>query len=102
MGAVFTPVDLESEDLIARVVGGSPGWEAGIRNGDVLTRIGELDVTKWRTDPNVLPLARFWSRAAGTKLDLTLRRGKQVFKTEAVLRQILPPEASFSGNIPHE
>jgi hypothetical protein len=102
LGAVFTPVDLQSEDLIARVVRGSPGWEAGIRNGDVLTRIGELDVTKWRTDPIVLPLGRFWSRAAGTKLDLTLRRGKQVFKTEAVLRQILPPEASLSGNVPHE
>jgi hypothetical protein len=92
LGAVFTPVDLQSEDLIARVVRGSPGWEAGIRSGDVLTRIGELDVTKWRTDPPVLPLSRFWERAAGTKLELTLRRGKEVFKTEVVLRQILSPE----------
>jgi hypothetical protein len=102
LGALFTPVDLEHEDLIARVVRGGPGWVAGIRNGDVLTRIGELDVTKWRTDPNVLPLGRFWSRAAGTKLELTLRRGKEVFKTVVVLRQILPPEASLSGNVPHE
>lgn len=102
LGAVFTPVDLESEDLIARVVRGSPGWEAGIRNGDVLTRIGEMDVTKWRTDPNVLPLGRFWARATGTKLQLTLRRGKEVFKTAVVLRQILPPEAILSGNVPHK
>ena len=102
LGAVFTPVDLQSEDLIARVVRGSPGWEAGIRNGDVLTRIGELDVTKWRTDPAVLPLSRFWARAAGTKIELSLRRGKEVFKTEVVLRQILSPETSSLGNISHE
>jgi hypothetical protein len=102
LGAVFTPVDLESQDLIARVVRGSPGWEAGIRDGDVLIRIGDLDVTKWHTDPTVLPLGRFWSRAAGTKLDLTLRRGNQVFRSEAILRQILPPEKSVSGKVPHE
>jgi hypothetical protein len=102
LGAVFTPVDLQSEDLLARVVRGSPGWEAGIRNGDVLTRIGELDVTKWRTDPAVLPLSRFWARAPGTKLELTLKRGKEMFKTEVVLRQILSPETGSLGNVSRE
>jgi S1-C subfamily serine protease len=102
LGAVFAPVDLQSEDLIARVVHGSPGWKAGIRNGDVLISIGELDVTKWRTDPAVLPLGRFWERAPGTKLELTLRRGKEMFKTEVVLRQILSPETGSSGNVSHE
>jgi hypothetical protein len=93
LGAVFVPADLQSEDLVAHTVPGSPGWEAGIRDGDVLSRIDDLDVTKWRTDPNVLPLSRFWDQSAGTSLNLTLKRGKETFKTRVVLRQILPPES---------
>jgi hypothetical protein len=94
LGAVFAPVNLQSEDLIAHVVEGSPAWTAGIRNGDMLTRIDDLDVTKWRTDPAVLPLGRFWTRPAGTKLQLTLKRGTQEFKAQVVLRQILSPQIS--------
>lgn len=94
LGAVFVPRDLESDDLIAHVVNSSPATEAGIGNGDVLTRIEELDVTKWRTDPAVLPLGRFWERPPGTKLELALKRGKKVFTANVVLRQILSPEIS--------
>jgi hypothetical protein len=101
-GAVFVPRDLQSADLIGYVVEGSPAWEAGIRNGDVLTRIADLDVTRWRTDPAVLPLARFWTRPPGTKLELTLRRGKKVFEAEIVLRQILSPKKGPSLQVQHE
>jgi C-terminal processing protease CtpA/Prc len=58
MGAVFTPPGLQGDDLVARVVDGSPAHEAGIRNADVLLRVGELDATKWRTDPAVNPFTR--------------------------------------------
>lgn len=102
LGAVFAPFDLQSEDLIGRVVNGSPAWVAGIRSGDLLTHIGRLDVTKWRTDPAVLPLTRFWVRPPGTKLELTLRRSNEVFKTEVILRQILSPDISSSAKAPHE
>jgi hypothetical protein len=94
LGAVFVPQNLQSEDLIAHVVDGSPAYEAGIRNDDVLLKIDELDATKWRTDPNVLPLSRFWNSPAGTKLELTLKRGDKIFKTTAVLRNILPPDST--------
>ena len=60
LGAVFVPANLQSSDLVAHVVEGSPAYEAGVRNDDVLLRIDDLDATKWRTDPRVLPLSRFW------------------------------------------
>lgn len=93
LGAVFAPANLETEDLVGHVVEGGPAWQAGIRNGDVLTRIGDLDVTQWRTDPHVLPLTRFWTQSPGTKLHLTLRRSDKEFTADVVLRQILGPTA---------
>jgi S1-C subfamily serine protease len=98
LGAAFVPRDPKNDDLVAHVVDGSPAYEAGIRNDDVLLKIGELDATKWRTDPKVLPLSRFWNSPAGTKLELTLKRGDKVFKTTAVLRNILPPDAPKNSN----
>ena len=91
LGAVFVPRDPQNDDLVARVVKGGPAEAVGIRDGDVLLKIGKLDVIKWRTNPKVLPLTRFWERPAGTQLELTLRRGDRVFKTVAVLRDILMP-----------
>ncbi|MDB6028175.1 MAG: pdz domain [Verrucomicrobiales bacterium] len=92
LGAVFTPVDLQtSDDLIAHVITNSPAYNAGIRNGDVLLKIDTLDVTKWRTDPNVLPLTRFWERPAGSNLKLELRRGGEKTTVDVVLQQILSP-----------
>ena len=98
IGAIFVPQDMQSNDLVAHVVNGSPAYEAGIRNDDVLLKIGELDVTKWRTDSNVLPLSRFWESTARTKLELTLKRGDKIFKTTAILRNIVPPDAPKNSN----
>jgi hypothetical protein len=94
LGAVFVPPDMQGGDLVAHLINGSPAYEAGIRNGDVLLKVGDLDVTKWRTDPTVLPLTRFWERPPGTRLDLTLKRGARTFTSTPVLRQILFPDAS--------
>lgn len=93
LGAVFVPRNLQEDDLVAEVIDGSPASTAGIRNGDNLLKIGNLDVTRWRTDPNVLPLSRFWDSPAGTKLELTLKRGDNTFITTATLRNILAPAA---------
>jgi hypothetical protein len=94
LGAVFTPKNLESQDLIGYVVEGTPAYQAGIRNGDILLRIGTLDVTKWRTDPRVLPLTRFWEQPAGTELHLTLMREARQFECVVELRDILRPRRS--------
>ena len=96
LGADFVPLDLKSDDLVACVVDGSPGYEAGIRNGDILLKIDEQDATKWRTrekrnDP-------FREQPAGTRLQLTLKRGNKIFTATAVLRNILAPNATKSPN----
>jgi S1-C subfamily serine protease len=97
LGADFLPAN-SSDDLIAHVVNGSPAYEAGIRNGDVVLKEGDRDVTKWRTDTNPPPEIRPVQQPAGTKLELTLKRGGKIFKTTAVLRNILPPDATKNSN----
>jgi hypothetical protein len=58
---------------------------------------GKQDVTNWR-DPNIKINTPFSEQPAGTKLELTLKRGDKVFTTTAVLRNILPPDASKNSN----
>jgi len=91
LGAVFVPSDARSDSLIAHLANGGPAQQAGVCNGDVLLKIGNLDVTKWRSDPAVSPLSHFWMQPAGTKLDLTLKRQSATFRTTVMLRQILGP-----------
>ena len=91
LGAVFVPANEQSDTLVARLVKNSPAQEAGIRDGDILLRIGELDATKWRSDPAISPLGQFWRQPPGTRLDLTLKRQSETFKTTVMLRQILGP-----------
>ena len=100
LGAVFAPRDMGDANLVAHVIEGSPAYDAGLRNGDVLLKVGDLDVTRWRTDPTVLPLSRFWERPPGTKLDLAFKRDTQTIKATAVLRQILAPDASSPAKAP--
>lgn len=89
LGAVFVPLNPEtSNDLIARVAKGSVADLAGIRNGDQLLKIGDLDATKWRSDPAVLPLHRFWNQPAGTKLRLRLKRDSEPYETEITLKDV--------------
>ena len=89
MGAVFVPPGADDDQLIAHVAVPSPASEAGIRDGDVLLKIDDLDVTKWRTRPGILPFSRFWSRPAGTRLGLTLQRKGAPYRTTVILRNFL-------------
>ena len=94
LGAVFTPRDIKGGDLIAHVIKGAPADAAGIRDGDVLLKIGDLDATKWQTDPRILPLSRFWSQSAGTKLDLSYRRQERLTNAIVELKEIFPRTVS--------
>ena len=91
LGAVFVPDDVSSENLYAHVVEGSPAYKAGLRNRDILESVNDLDVTKWRTDSRVLPLSRFWSAPAGTKLELTYSRKGIGYRTNVELSDIFTP-----------
>ncbi len=97
-GAVFVPRDGYGNDLGACVAEGGPAWNAGIWQGDVLLKIGELDVSKWQTDPAILPLSRFWERPPGTRFELSILRGDTIRKFSVRLQQILPPESSEPSN----
>jgi hypothetical protein len=94
LGAVFTPRDIKGGDLIARVIKGTPADAAGIRDGDVLLKIGDLDATQWQTDPRILPMSRFWEQPANTKLDLTYRRKAWVTNAIIELKEIFPRAVS--------
>jgi hypothetical protein len=98
LGAVFVPHDLQSDDLIAHVIVGSPAYEAGIRDGDILLKEGNQDVTNWRTDTNALPDVQSREQPAGTKFELTLKRGDKIFTTMAILRNIIPPDSAENSN----
>jgi hypothetical protein len=47
LGALFLPPDSKSTTLVAFVAKPSPAFAAGVRDGDVLTRLDEIDVTRW-------------------------------------------------------
>ena len=97
--------------MLATVLDGSPAYEAGVRNGDVLSGVDVprqpnpktntyyqhlfqgLRVTG-RADPksSTPPIQAIFEGPAGTKLTITLERGSQTVKATAVLRDIVAPE----------
>ena len=79
----------QTNQAAAWVVDGSPAYEAGVRNGDVLLQVDEVTVRGWTDDW----LSRFYM-PAGTKLKLTLQRDGKIFTTTATLREILQPSSN--------
>lgn len=75
--------------MLAQVVEDGPAHLAGVRNGDVLLRIGEAVISKWTADG--VPLYQFWERPPGTPLDLTVKRGEEIMNLRVVLQEILAP-----------
>ena len=84
LGAVFVPTFEHTNEGVARVVKGSPAYEAGIHNGDVLLKVDDAPAKGWDWSW----LHRF-NMKAGTKLKLTLKREGKEFQTTATLREIL-------------
>ncbi len=89
LGAVFAPKSMEAgDDLVAHVAAGSVAYRAGIRDGDVLLRVGDRDTTKWRTDPDVLPLLKRLLAQPGTQLLLMLKRGDKTYQARVSLAEV--------------
>ena len=82
LGAVFAP-KYPNTNNVAYVATGSPAYEAGIRNDDILLN-QEANGS--------------FEQPAGTKISFTLKRGNKIFKTTAVLRNILPPDTVTNSN----
>jgi hypothetical protein len=78
LGAVFVPDDTEEDGWIAHVAEGSPAFEAGIRDGDVLLRSGDHNYSGWRATPVEVSVSGRPDPPPGTEVELTLRRGQHV------------------------
>lgn len=89
LGAIFVPTVTHTNKAVAWVITGSPAYQAGVRNGDILLQVDKIPVTGW-TDSW---LSRF-EMPAGTKLYLTLQRDGKKFKTTVTLREILQPSTN--------
>lgn len=93
LGAVFIPENMNSSKLLTAVVAaGSPAAKAGIQDGDALMRLGDMDITQWRTQPGILPLGRFWVQPAGTRIPLEIQRDGKSLKIEVRLENFLDAE----------
>ena len=88
-GVVFVPADKDAVDLTAHVVEDGPAYRAGVRDGDVLLKVDNQDVTLWKVDSSIKPQARFRQEPAGTRLQLTMRRGHKEFRAAVTLEDIL-------------
>ncbi len=92
IGAVFTTEDLEhGQDLIAHVLPGTPAYEAGVRDGDILQKIDSVDMTGWRTN-SAARSGRFFEQPAGSRITLTLKRGTEAIQVMVTLRDLLGPK----------
>lgn len=94
LGAVFVP-----PCQIAHVVQGGPAWQAGIRNGDLLTRVGESDLIKRAAAGAAISVNEIWKLPAGTKFKLGWKRGTNEFSGEVVLKEILHGERGAAVSV---
>jgi membrane-associated protease RseP (regulator of RpoE activity) len=86
LGAVFTPTMYHRDEFLAWVIPGSPAYDAGIRNGDILLQVDGIRITTW----SETWLHKF-ELPAGTKLHFSLQRNGTNFEAVATLRNILQP-----------
>lgn len=92
-GAVFVPRDPghgKGSEVVAHVLEGGPAYDAGIRDGDIVTQFAGQSSGNWHQGP----MTASATRPAGSKLELTLKRGEKTFSTVVELRDLFPPAAS--------
>lgn len=85
IGAEFVPADLEKPGyFIAHVMSGSPAFEAGIRNGDILVNFDGFDGTNTFSSQSL-------RSSAITKFKFTLIRGEKEYQTVVLPRELIGP-----------
>jgi len=100
LGAVFIPKDLQSTNLIAHVASKSPAEKSGVKNGDILLKINNLDVALWQSNPEIRNSLRdSFASPAGTKLRLELQRGTDVTNIVVTLRDIIGPRSTVNAKV---
>ena len=89
LGATFVPKSMDSAELVAKVLTNGPGYRCGIRNGDILLKVDDIDMTKWRDDPDIWK-SRFWYAEPGTRYNLELKRNGKKIALQVTLEEIFP------------
>lgn len=87
LGASFPPTSLESDKLVGYILENTPAYRAGLRTGDVLLRVDNIDMTQWRINPSILK-REFWTAEAGTKYELEIERNGKKHVFTVVLEEI--------------
>jgi hypothetical protein len=88
LGATFLPSSLESDRLVARVLINTPAHRAGLRSGDILKKVDNIDMTRWRSDPEIWK-KDFWEGRPGTKYIIEVERGQERISFPVSLEEIL-------------
>ena len=99
VSAAFGPWRDQTNLFTACVINGSPAYESGIRDGDILLKVDGQDVKQWLDNPGTR-----WSSdrdhsgiqrthpstnsPGGAVVELTLRRRDQVFQVTVLQRGI--------------
>jgi hypothetical protein len=86
-GVVFLPDNSRPDEFVALVGDGSPAYEAGIRTGDVVLEMDEINHTEMS---DIRVMNRLWM-SAGRKVIIKIRRDGKIFPTTVILRDILVP-----------
>jgi 2-alkenal reductase len=71
---------------VTRVVPGSPAQDAGMQNGDIITRIGDADINQDRSFANAL-----FRYQPGDRVELEIIRDGQQLLVQIVLGQTTSP-----------
>jgi tetratricopeptide (TPR) repeat protein len=96
LGAIFLKLDGESDNLTARVAERSSAARAGLRDGDVLSKIDGKDIASLSRQP-LFNMEDFWRKPAGTTYRLEVKRGDAMVSLSVRLEDVLRPA---SGGIP--
>jgi len=92
LGAVFTLLGPDGESLVAHVADGTPAYQAGLRNGDIITKINNVYRLNWEKHPS-LGLPDFvWP--SGTKITFQILREGGHYLLFARLRDLIGPDSS--------
>jgi len=88
LGATFLPSSLESDSLVGHVLKNTPAYQAGLRSGDILMKVDNIDMTKWRSDPEIWK-KEFWEAKPGTKYIIQVERNGKKLLFPVTLGEIL-------------
>ena len=73
----------QSPPIVGTVVDGFPAQKAGIRPGDIITRVEDEEITQWIDLPGAI------SRSEGKELQLTIKRGEEVLSMRVTPRAVM-------------